>query len=184
MSTRICNKPLVIVVRDEMAPGLARAVIRNGWPWVSGRTGREAVKGTLTLPRTPLVMVQTGPSVDDATTVVRFFRAPWRKTPVVVVDTRGDGEIEAAMRGEGVFCFLSGSDAEPDAIEELAAAMLAELAESGKARVTHEERSDEDHAGRLEGVLGRAVAVAGGDEQPHHAGADRPRTAAAVRGSR
>jgi hypothetical protein len=173
-----------------MTPGLARAVVRNNWPWVSGRTGREAVRLTLTLPRSPLVMVQTGASVEDATTVVQFFRAPWRKTAVVVIDGRGDGSVEAAMRGEGVFCFLSGTDAEPDAIEELAAAMLAELGESvpgqGADRVamTEERTDDQDHAGRLEGLLRRATPVDGGAQQPHHPGVDRPRAASAVRISR
>lgn len=178
MSPRTCHMPLIAVVNDEMVPGLARAVVRNGWPWISGRTGRETLRGALLLPRTPLVMVQAGSSVDEAVVVVRFFRAPWRKTPVVVVDARGDGEVEAAMRQEGVFCFLSGTDAEPDAIEELTNAMLADLAKCRSARIeavsaTEESTDDQDHAGRLEDVFGGAVAMARGDEQPYDTRADR-----------
>lgn len=130
MAQRLLNNPLVITLSETLAPGLARAVVRNWWPWIKANKAKDITSGAIGRKRPLLVVLQAGRDPAETAAVVRFFRAPWRQTPVVVIDD--DGGSELALRGEGVACFLSGSQVEPELIEELAQSLVAQQLEATK----------------------------------------------------
>lgn len=137
-----------------MVPGLGRAVVRNRWPWVLARTAREAIGAGMSRGRVPLVILQAGLSTQECVALAKFFKAPWRRAPLIVVETgeslRGEPEgksCEASLRAEGVSCFLSGPGATAELIEELVESMLG-TREAGEAVA----RSAADE-GRLKAVV-------------------------------
>lgn len=128
MAQAMIDKPLVISLGDDLTPGLARAVVRNWWPWVRVATAREAIRSPLARRRAPLVILQTGPDPVETVTAVRYFRAPWRRSPVVIVE-QGEGPVaEPLLRGEGVVCFLNAGEVEPELLEDLVEAVHADMA--------------------------------------------------------
>lgn len=116
--------PLVISLGDELTPGLARAVVRNWWPWLKARTARAAIRSEMFRTPVPLVLLHAGGDSFEVLQIVRFLRAPWRRTPVVIIEEAGESANELALRGEGVVCFLSASEVEPELIEDLVESIL------------------------------------------------------------
>lgn len=126
MSKVLIDKPLVISLGETLSPGLARVVVRNWWPWVKARTAREALRSDAARCRAALVLLQAGRDPLETIQLVRFLRAPWRRSAVVVIEAGEDPVSEMALRREGVACFLSASDVEPELIEDLVASILSD----------------------------------------------------------
>jgi hypothetical protein len=147
LAQRLLNTPLVITLGETLAPGLARAVVRNWWPWIKAKKAQDITRGAVGRKRPLLVVLQAGREPAETAALVRFFRAPWRQTPVVVIDD--DGGSELALRGEGVACFLSGSQVEPELIEELAESLVAQHLESAKPARTEPAPAQTEPAKRL-----------------------------------
>lgn len=147
MPERGHNSPLVVTLCDTLTPGLARAVVRNWWPWIKVQTAKDVSRSSAVRKRPLVVLLQSGQDASETAAIVRFFRAPWRQTPVVVIDD--DGGCELSLRGEGVACFLSGSQVEPELIEELALSLAMQRQEKPETPVPSAAKSDTTAAKRL-----------------------------------
>lgn len=124
--------PLVITLGEELTPGLARAVVRNWWPWLKVRSARAAFRSELFRKTVPLVLLQAGGDPFEVLQVIRFLRAPWRRTPVVVIEDTAGSACELTMRGEGVVCFLAASEVEPELVEDLVSSIVNRPGEQGR----------------------------------------------------
>ncbi|CAG0949966.1 hypothetical protein PHYC_00145 [Phycisphaerales bacterium] len=118
------DKPLVISLSEELTPGLARAVVRNWWPWLKVGSARAAIRSEMFRRRVPLVLLETGADSFEVVQIVRFLRAPWRRTPVVIIEREQESTYEMLFRGEGVACFLSSAEVDPELIEDMVASIL------------------------------------------------------------
>lgn len=96
---------VIVVLREDVMPGLARLAIRRGWQILQTSFAHEVLPVILRQ-KARMLVVQVSVPADEAAELIRLLRALRRRVPILAVATSNDPVVEQMTREAGASCYL------------------------------------------------------------------------------
>ncbi|MGD9689216.1 MAG: hypothetical protein AB7Q91_07295 [Phycisphaerales bacterium] len=125
---------IVLCYEDHVDSGIARALLRNRWRLIDGRSGPPAIKMVmLAHPLAVIVQVPALHASDVPLATIRRLARHWNPTCVLGVAGPDAGDVEVMVRQSGADCFLP-HPCSPDALEQMLESMVPGVTRVGSVR--------------------------------------------------